>query len=194
MVTNMKSSWKAEFTRALRNKRYEVSEEGILLVAPKVMLGGVFGVSVDGSDFKHSKNTVTLQWLNSLLDQAVNGGAAATGWYFAPFISNTTPSSALTGANFAATQGEYTGYTQGARQQWISDGASAGQTVQDSAAPATFTIGASATTITGAGLITVPTKGGTTGVCVAASLFDVANGLNPGSTLKLTYALTATPA
>lgn len=194
MVTDMMNRWKAEFARALRNFRYEKTEHGVFFPAQNAEFGGIFSTSVDGGPWVPNKNTVTLPWLNNLLDVYLNGAAAPTGVYIAPFTNNTVPSSALTAADFAGTQGEYTGYTEAARQQWVSNGAAASQQVSNSAAPATFTVGASATTIRGAGLLTVPTKGATTGILVAAALFDVANTLSAGSTIKIQYSLSGAPA
>lgn len=193
MVTMMKSRWKAEFARALRNFRFNKTESGVFFPAQNVEFGGVFSTSVDGGPWVPNKNTVTLPWLNNLLDLFFNEGTAPTGCYIAPFTNNVAPSSALTAADFASTQGEYTGYTETGRQQWVSNGAAASQQVSNSDAPATFTVGASAVTIRGAGLITVPTKGATTGILVAAALFATPNTLSPGSTLKVQYSLSGAP-
>ena len=195
MVNDMLNRWKAEFARALRNFRYEKTEDGsIYFPVQDAKFGGIFtAILPDGSQVP-GKNTVTLPWLNNLLDTYFNAASAPAAVYIAPFVNNTVPTSALTAGTFAGTQGEYTGYTEGARPQWVSDGAAASQLVGNSAAPATFTIGASATTIRGAGLISVPAKGSTSGILVAAALFDVANTLSPGSALKIKYSLSGAPA
>ena len=193
MVTDMRN-WKAEFARAMRNFRYERTEHGVWFPAQKAGFGGIFETSVDGSGWAKHKNTVTLEYLDAILNGYFNASSAPVGFYIAPFTNNTATSSALTAATFAATQGEYTGYTQATRVGWTSNGPSAAQTVSNSNAPAEFTIGASAVNITGAGLLTASAKGGTTGVLVAAALFSSPNSLNPGSTLKVKYSLAAAPA
>lgn len=192
MVTDMRN-WKAEFARALRNFRYERTETGVWFPAQKAGFGGLFeAILCDGTTVP-GKNTVTLPWLDNLLDAYFNNSSAPSGCYIAPFTNNTAPSPTLTAATFAGTQGEYTGYTQATRVAWVSNGASTAQTVSNSNAPAEFTIGASATTIRGAGLLTASAKGAGTGVLVAAALFDAGNTLNPGSTLKIKYSLAGAP-
>lgn len=186
---------KAEFARALRNFHYECSPAGLVFPRQRIVFGGVFATSVDGAPWQYDHNTVVLQGLDALLTAFFNNGTNPTGFYIAPFTNNTAPAGTLTGATFAAAQGEYTGYTQTARQQWVPNGASSGQSVSSSNAPATFTVGAAAVNITGAGLLaTDSVKAGTTGTMIAAALFGAANSLNPGSTLKVQYTLSATSA
>lgn len=195
MVTRMKSNWMAEFARALRNFRYERTESGVWFPAQKAGFGGIFATSVDGAPWQHHKNTVALEGLDAQLSTYFNNGAPPVAFYLAPFTNNVAPTSALTAALFASTLGEYTGYTQATRVPWVPNGPSAAQTVSNSTAPGTFTVGAAAVNITGAGLLaTASTKGAITGVLVAAALFTTPNSLNPGSTLKVQYSLSGTPA
>lgn len=185
----------SEFARAMRNFRYERTENGLYFPDQKMRMGGIFSVSENGGPWVPSHNTVALQGIDAIFSTYFDNGSPPTGFYLAPFTNNTTPSSALTAATFAATQGEYTGYTESTRVQWVPNGASAAQTVSNSASPASFTIGASAVTITGAGFIASASgKGATTGVLIAAALFGSPNSLNPGSTLQLQYNLAGTPA
>lgn len=193
MVTDMMSRWKAEFARALRNFRYDRTENGVWFPAQKAGFGGLFTLIRPDFDPVDGKNTVTLPWLDKLLDTYFNAASAPPGCYIAPFTNAVTPSSALTAANFASTQGEYTGYTQSTRVAWTSNGSSASQKVSNSNAPATFTIGTSATTLNGAGLLTSSAKGAVDGVLVAAARFDVGNTLSSGSTFKIQYSLAGTP-
>lgn len=191
---NILKQFKAEFARALRNFHYERSPNGLYFPKQKILFGGIFHVSQDGGPWVASHNTVALEGLDATLTCYYNNTAAPTAFYIAPFSNNTTPSSSLTAATFASTQGEYTGYTQATRVAWTPNGASSGQTVSNSNSPAQFTIGSSAATVTGAGLIaTASGKGATTGVLSAAALFGSANSLNPGSTLSIQYSLSATP-
>lgn len=195
MVTRMKNRLLAEFARAMRNFRYERTPEGVFFTQPKISFGGVFHYSVDGGPMVHAKNTVALEGLDALLSCYFNNGSPPTAFYLAPFTNNVAPSSALTAATFASTQGEYTGYTEPTRQAWVPNGNASGQVVSSENAPAVFTIGASAASLLGGGLIaTASAKGATTGTLIAAALFPVANTLNPGSTFKLWYSIGATPA
>jgi hypothetical protein len=185
----------AEFGRALRNFRYERTDAGVFFPLQKILFGGVFDVSQDFGPWVRSPNTVALEGLDAILTcYFTNTAPPSLGGFIAPFSNNTTPSSSLTAATFASTQGEYTGYTQTTRVQWTANGASSGQTVSNSNSPAQFTIGASAATVTGAGLIMgASAKGATTGTLAAAALFTSPNSLNPGSTLSIQYSLSAAP-
>lgn len=191
---NILEKLKADFVRALRQFHYERTDGGVFFPRQKFTLGGVFSVSQDGGPWVPSHNTVALEGLDSILTCWFNNTAPYTALYIAPFTNNTTPSSSLTAATFAATQGEYTGYTQTTRVQWVPNGASSGQTVSNSNAPAQFTVGTSAATVAGAGLIAnASAKSATTGVLAAAALFTTPNSLNPGSTLSIQYSISATP-
>lgn len=196
MVTMMKMNrLAAEIAQALRKFRYERTPNGLYLTDAKLALGGVFSTSIDGGEFVDSKNTACLEGLDAMLSDWFNNGANPAAFYIAPFTNNVAPSSAITGANFAETQGEYTGYTEATRQVWTPNGNSVSQSMTNSNAPAAFTIGASGATISGGALIASDgVKGGTTGKAVAAALFASANTLGAGSTLKIKYAFGAVPA
>ena len=192
----IRERFKAEFARALRNFRYERTGAGIYFPAQKMSFGGVFSTSVDGGAWSPKwHNTVALENLDAMLSCYLNNGSTPipTGFFVAPFVNNVAPTSSLTAATFAATQGEWTGYTQSTRVQWTPNGPSSGQTMSNSTAPATFTVGATAATVYGAAVIaTASAKGATTGTLVGAALFGAANTLNPGSTLQVQYSLSAT--
>ncbi|MGC1549377.1 MAG: hypothetical protein WA777_12680 [Rhodanobacter sp.] len=185
----------AEFARAMRNFQYEKTINGLYFPKQKIVMGGIFGHSVDGSPMVSDHNTAALEGLDAILSCYFNNGAPPPGFYIAPFTNNVAPSSALTAATFAETQGEYTGYTQPTRVQWVPNGNSAAQTMSNSVAVATFTVGAAAVTITGAGMIAnAPAKSAVAGELTAAALFGIANSLNPGSTLQVQYNFAAMPA
>ncbi|WP_333676744.1 hypothetical protein [Dyella sp.] len=185
---------KAELARAMRNFRYERTGSGIFFPAQRIAYGGIFFTSENGSAFVSNANTVAYEGLDDQLNCYFNNGSPPTLFSIAPFSNNVSPAASLTAATFASTQGEYTGYTQATRQQWISNGASSGQTVSSSNSPATFTIGASAATITGAGMIAgASAKGATTGKLIAAALFDSPQSLGANGQIQIYYQLQATP-
>lgn len=197
----IKSRFFAEFARALRNFKFERTPGGVMFPAQKITLGGVFshcsneGPGTAFGPWQADHNAYALEALDQMLSDWFNNGSVPTGFYIAPFTNNITPSSSLTGATFAGTAGEFTGYTESARPQWVPNGDASNQTMSNSNSPAEFTGGASAATIRGGGLLTSAVKGSTTGVVlVAAAPFAAANPLNPGGTLKIKYDLVATPA
>jgi hypothetical protein len=183
---------RSELARALRNFKYEKSPRGVCFPNADLTIGGVFGAKVDDGPWSWGDNAVTNEGINAMLAAFFDQGAQPNAWYVAPFSNNLSPTSALTAATFASTQGEYTAYTQTARQLWKPDAAPTTQQVQNAAAPASFTIGAATVTVYGAALLSASAKSATTGVSAAAGLFGVANTLNPGSTLTVQYALSAT--
>jgi hypothetical protein len=190
----IKSRFFAEFARALRNFKFERTPGGVLFPAQKIAMGGVFHHCVDDGPWQADHNAYALEALDQMLSDWFNNGSVPSAFYIAPFTNNIVPASSLTAATFAATAGEFTGYTESARQAWTPNGNASAQTMSNSAAPAEFTGGASPATIRGAGLLTASAKSATSGVLVAAAAFAASNALNPGSTLKIKYDLVATPA
>lgn len=196
MMKDLSARVRAEFLRALRNFRYERTKSGIYFPRADAAFGGTFFHRIDGGDWCFDDNVAALEGLDLILSVVFAGGVVAvpSTYSLAPFSNNTAPSSSLTAATFAATQGEYTGYTQTTRQTWTPNGVSSGQQVSNTNAIATFTIGAQSATLTGAGLIANATgKGATTGTLIGASLFSTPNVLSPGSTFQLSYAYGAQP-
>lgn len=189
----IKTRFFAEFARALRNFKFERSPGGVLFTAQRVEVGGVFSHQLDGGAWQADHNAYALEALDKMLSDWFNNGSVPTAFYIAPFTNNVAPASTLKAVNFAATQGEFVGYTETDRQEWTPNGNAAAQTMSNSDAPAVFTGGASAATIRGAGMLTSSIKGGTAGLLVAAAAFGAANPLNPGGTLKIKYELVATP-
>lgn len=191
-MLNLSPAVRTELARALRDSHYEMAPAGVLFPRAGLLLGGVFGCRIDDGPMHYGPNAVANEGINAMLDVFFHAGAQTTAWFIAPFTTNVAPTAALTAAAFAATQGEYTAYTEAARQAWTVDAAPTAQIIQNSVAPAVFTIGVAAATICGAGLLSASAKGATTGTLAAAGLFGVSNTLNPGSKLTVTYQLTGT--
>lgn len=205
MVNLMKFSAavRNELGRALRNFKYEKSPGGILFPQARLLFGGVFGckgllpgMHEEDAPWAYGPNAVGNEFINDVLNAKFNATAGAGAWYFAPFANNIAPTASTKaggGTPFATVQGEYTTqYTEGTRQVFTSNGASTAQSVSNSSAPASITVGAAPITPYGAGLLSVNTKGGTTGVFGAGGLFGTANALSTGSKLLMTYTLTGT--
>lgn len=191
-----------ELGRALRGHKYDKTPNGILFPYAGLMFGGVFGskslppgAHADDIPWEYGPNAVGNEFINAVLNGIFNGVAAPTTWYFAPFANNLAPTSSITAANFASTQGEYTTqYTESSRQTFVNNAASTAQSVSNSSSPAAITVGGTSITPYGAGILSVSTKGGTTGVFGAGGLFATANALSPGSKLMMTYTLTGASA
>ena len=135
------------------------------------------------------ENAVVNAGLDHLLDVALSAGVQTTTWYLG--LTDGTPTVAA-GDTTASHVGwtEVTAYTEAARVTW-SDGGVASQSVDNSASPATFSINANTTTVGGAFLVSLSTKGGSTGTLYAAGAFSAGDKLlDSGDTLDVTATFT----
>lgn len=138
-------------------------------------------------------NAVVNEGLDELLEMALAAGTQESTWYVG--LTDSTPTVAA-GDTMASHTGwsEVTGYDEAARQTWT-PGSVSGQSVDNSVSKATFTITSDSTTIGGAFLTSVSTKGGTTGKLYAAGAFSGGDiTLSSGSTLEITATFTTAAA
>lgn len=134
-------------------------------------------------------NIVVDQGLNYLLDAGLANGTQITAWYLALISASPTVAAADVPTSHAGWT-EVTAYDEAARLAWTA-GAVAAKSVSNSASPATFTISTNATSIGGAALMSVNTKGATTGSLYAAGAFTLGNkSLDDGETLDVTATFT----
>ncbi|MCS7001223.1 MAG: hypothetical protein NZ518_00085 [Dehalococcoidia bacterium] len=153
---------------------------------------GLFRVEVRDPDgvvvaVRASRNRVTNEFMNYLLD-AGTGGSAQALWYVAPFTNNVTPSETWTAATFPGVAGELTTqYSEANRPAWLYGPASS-QTKTNQTNPAVFTIAASNVNIRGFAILSAQGKGATTGMLMAASRLpaDLLN-LQTGYTVSVRY-------
>lgn len=163
-------------------------------MAEVAQLGGRYRVECVGADGQvkwvdYIDNLVTTAGKNDLLDKYLAGSAYTAAWYLG-LIGSTGYSAVAAGDTSASHAGwtESTAYSNATRPAPSWGGASAGSKASTATA---FTINAT-DTIKGAFLISVSTKGGTTGVLYSAGLFSggdrtVAN----LDTLNVTYTASA---
>lgn len=138
-------------------------------------------------DERYWENLVTTQGRNHMLSVTLDGATQDTTWFL--FLISATPTVAAADT-FASHSGwtEVTAYTEAARQAWTGGTAASGS-IDNSAAVATFTINANGTSIGGAGLGAVDTKGSSSSgdVLFAVGAFTGGNiTLNSGSTVQVT--------
>lgn len=175
----------AEFRRAVNNGKFEVSDTGLLFPAQKLTVGGVFGVAVNDGEFEYAPNRVVDDSINFIIDLILNGGTPIPTWYIAQFSGNVTPAANLTAATFPATCTEFTGYQETVRQEYIVPNA-ASLSTSNADNLASFTI-TSAATIYGAAILSVSTKGATTGRLLAAARYLSSKVVDNGDILKSQY-------
>lgn len=132
-------------------------------------------------------NLVTTVGKNDALDKYLSGSAYTAAWYLGLMSATGYAAGAVVG-DTAATHAGWTedqAYSQGARPAASFAAASAGAKALSSAA--VFTMNG-ATTIKGCFLMSVATKGGTTGILYSAGLFTGGDKtVQSGDTLNVSY-------
>lgn len=135
-------------------------------------------------------NIVTNVGLDDILDKYLKGSAYTAAFYVG--LTDGTPTVAA-GDTMASHAGwvEVTAYSESVRQT-LTLGTVASQSVSNTASKAAFSINADTTTVGGAFLCTVSTKGGTTGVLYSVVAFTAADkSLDSGDTLNVTVTCTS---
>lgn len=193
-MNSILTTHRAEIARALRNRKYETTPDGVFFPDQKVMATGMFVTRVNGTDERLDPNMVVNQGLDDVLNVYFGNVAKRTNFYLAPFSGSGAIAAGLTAANFTATQTEFTNFTESTRVAWTHPNTTSTQTISNTAAPARFTIGTGGGTIWGAGMLTEQAKSGTGGVLVAASLFAASRVLLAGDKLDIEYIFTAADA
>lgn len=197
MNAMLNANLRRDVAAALARHKYELVGDGRILVpAAKTYIGGVFTSDVNGHGRQVDPNLLVSQGLIDILSVYFKNATQRTAFYIAPFSGNVTPTAALTGANFTATQSEFTNYSQSSRVQWTPPGgAIMSPSLDNSASVATFNVSADNQNVYGFGLITSAPKGDVTGTLVACALLGAARtGLMTGDTLNVTYGFSATSA
>jgi hypothetical protein len=182
------------FGKEIGNGHYERTEQGIYLEKSKVLLCGHYTHEVRrqreiiSSVTDH--NLVTNEGLDHIISTVLKGGAQTSTWYIGLFKGNYTPAAGDTAANIVANSTEaQTEYDESARPA-LTLGAVTSQSVDNSASKAIFTLNATVT-IYGAFLISVSTKGSTTGTLLSASRFAAKRDLVATDQLLVTYTFAA---
>lgn len=139
-----------------------------------------------------TKNLITNQGLDHILDVVLHGVAPVSPWYIGLFEGNYTPLATCTAASVTADSTESTAYTEGARVAY-NEAASSGQSVTNSANKATFTINATKT-IYGAFLSSASALSSTAGSLLAITRFGTSRAVINLDVLLVTYTLAAASA
>jgi len=177
--------------RALDEGAFELTEDGILLPALRLLARGEFCYSKRGEPEEFTHNLVVTEGLNYILGSALRGVTAIPSWYIAIFSGDVTVAAGWTAANFTANATELTAYSSATRPAWEPTAVSGG-VISSYSAKAEF-VATSAITVRGAGLLSSSVKSGTTGTLVAASKFGTAKSLAEDEILDVGYQLTLTP-
>lgn len=136
-------------------------------------------------------NLVVNEGLDDLLDKYFKGSAYTAAHYVGLTDGSPTVAAGDTMASHAG-WAEVTAYDEAARPD-LTLGSVSGQSVDNSASKASYSINAAAT-IGGAFVTTDNTKGGTTGTLYGAGAFSQDRSLSSGDTLNVTVTLSAAAA
>ena len=156
-------------------------------------VGGVFTftcVDPDGNVKWEEEipNQVVDEGETYVLDVAFSGATQVSTHYIG-LIEGSSPSIAESDTLSSKSWTENQDYDEANRQTW-SEGGVSSQSIDNSGSPASFTMNASVT-IGGAFLTQSNTKGGTSGVLIAAGTFGTARSVGSGDTLNVTYTISA---
>lgn len=188
-----------EVRRYLNSFKFEVSPFGLYLPKAHAFVRGGYEHWVVGyeSEVAVDHNIIPDEGLNHFLNVVLKGpsgaGTQITSWYLMLHSGSGTPDATLTAANYNATLNEITsgseGYSEATRVQWVGDAVDTVNTeVTNDASPASFTIvTASSLAVNGAGLVSVSTKGSTSGVLLSAGKFSATRNLSNTDTFQLKY-------
>ena len=136
------------------------------------------------------ENLVTNAGESYILDAGLSGGAVITSWYVG--LTDGTPTVAegdVAGSH--AGWVEVTVYDEATREAFV-DGGESGQSLDNSASVAGFAINTNSTTVGGAFLVSLSTKGGSTGTLYSVGAFSGGDkAVDSGDTLEVTATFTA---
>lgn len=185
-----------EILSAVARHKYERNDVGdIFLPASKLTIKGAYWHDVNGQDAQVDKNLITDEGLMHVLNVVLGATSKIATWYIGLGGANATPLSSWTGANFATNFGELTstteGYTGSVRQTYVPSAASA-NAIDNYAARAVFNMkSTTSVTVYGAGLLSLNTRGGTSGVLLSAVKYGTARVFAEGDVFNCGYRLTA---
>lgn len=136
------------------------------------------------------ENLITNVGLDNILDVCFSAATQITSWFIGLTDGTPTVAAGDTAASHAGWV-EVTAYDEAARQSFT-DGGVSGQSVDNTASPAVFTISTNSTTVGGGFLISNSTKGGTTGTLMSAGAFTGGDKtLDDNDTLSVDLTITA---
>jgi len=193
---NFSARGRVELARAIRNGRFERTETGIYFSAAHLLFGGVFGHEVIRNGISLGRledpNLVVNEGLDHILDVLFKGGTQVDPWYVLIFEGDYTPVAGDTMSGFPAAATESTAYDEATRQEFV-ESAISGQSLDNTASRATFTINATKT-IYGAALVSNSTKSATAGTLLAGSRFAASRNVVDNDQMLIDYTFTASDA
>lgn len=192
----MNESLKKEIGKAIAKEHYDITENGIVFPSLDVLAKGEYFDRVNGGEWSKTPNLVVTEGLAHILNTALGTKAKTANYYLALFSGATAPAANWTAANFASVAAEIVsmteGYTNATRPVWTPTETS-GNSIDNMTSAASVTIATASTlNVTGAAMLSNPTKGGTTGVLVSATKYATARTFQSGDIYEVGYRLSLT--
>lgn len=182
----------AEFRRYIRNRKFEVTENGqVLFAAANALASGTYFGDTNGTDEFESRNILPDEGLIHMLDVVLNNGTKLPTWYLSLYGANYTPVAGLTAASYPATASEITslteGYTETTRRTWVPT-APTTPLIDNVLNKAQFTIAtASSLVLYGCALTSESARGAVTGKLISATKFPAARTVYDTDVFNLGY-------
>lgn len=175
---------------ALKGERVKIHNGELYLFNDSMRLLGTVVEGVNGGDWREHKNLICDQGIRYVLNASLGSGTTTrlTAFYLAPFSGSTSPVAAWTAANFTSNSTEITattpeGFSEATRQAATLPDTTANNYIDNYAAKAAWTtVTASSLSVTGLGLLSSATRGGTAGTLIGATKFATARSLQSGDT------------
>lgn len=184
------------FKNEINNNKYEVTDSGLYLPKSKAFIKGAYHGWVKRANgditdqFIDNQNIIVNEGMNKMLNVMFNGSAQITTWYIGIF-KNASYSEVLTetAANVSSNTTEATTeYDESTRVEFV-EAASTAKSTSNTGNEATFTANTTVS-IYGAFLVSVATKGGTTGTLMSAANFSAVKNLVDDDVLNVGYTVT----
>ena len=192
----MNESLKKEIGKAIAKEHYDITDSGIVFPSLDVLAKGEYFDRVNGGEWSRTPNLVVTEGLAHILNTALGAKAKTANYYLALFSGATAPAANWTAANFTSVASEIVsmteGYTNATRPVWTPTEAT-GNSIDNMTSAASVTIATASTlNVTGAAMLSNPTKGGTTGVLVSATKYATARTFQSGDIYEVGYRLSLT--
>lgn len=192
----MNESLKKDICKAIAKEHYDMTESGLVFPSLDVLAKGEYFDRVNGGEWVRTPNLVVTEGLAHILNTALGAKAKTANYYLALFSGATAPAANWTAANFTSVASEIVsmteGYTNATRPVWTPTEAT-GNSIDNMTSAASVTIATASTlNVTGAAMLSNPTKGGTTGTLVSATKYATARTFQSGDIYEVGYRLSLT--
>jgi len=177
--------------RLFRNHQWEANDDGEILIGHARISGAYETLAPDGLGSIVTKNLWTIEGMNYLLSAGMGNGVQVGTWYVAPFSGNVTITDTLTAATFASATTELTTQYSEASRVTYTESVPANRSTNNTANPAVFTSASDNVNIWGIGLLSISTKGSTSGILLSAAKYSTVRNLPvTGDQISVKYTVT----